>query len=70
MLDESLSRLRDRVTNPRYSESERAAREREWREITKQCVSDFEGFGRDLVEILARLPAVSGQSKPATSGRN
>jgi hypothetical protein len=63
VFDEFLSRLRDRVTNPRYPDSERAARDGEWREITKQCVSHFEGFGRDLVEILARFPATPSRTK-------
>lgn len=44
----NIEHLEDRVNNPRYDESQREKREREWSEIVKSCVSDFEAFCNDL----------------------
>lgn len=58
-----LTKLEDMVNNPRYTSQQRQERDDEWRDITKQCVSYFEGFARDLTSILARIPATPARKK-------
>ena len=56
--------LEDRVTSPRYGTDQREYREGEWREIVKQCVSSFEGFGRDILGLLLKgIPATPARKK-------
>ena len=49
VLENQLEQLQKRVDVTRYTTSEREERNGEWREITKQCVSYFEAFARDMI---------------------
>lgn len=59
----ALANLEERVDNPRYTEEQRPQREQEWREITKQCVSVFEGFARDILAQLITIPMTKSRRK-------
>lgn len=63
VLSLTLDALDERVSNPRYSQQERDLRDAEWRTIVRDCVSSFEGFGRDLLQELARIPASPARRK-------
>jgi len=63
VLSLTLDALDERVENPRYSQQERDLRDAEWRAIVRDCVSGFEGFGRDLLQELARIPASPARRK-------
>jgi len=66
VVNQILDALEDRVSNPRYSaENQRSLRDMEWRNIIRDCVASFEGFGRDLLQCLAKLPATPARRKAA-----
>lgn len=55
IIENQLQQLQNRVDNPRYSTKEKKYRDEEWREITKQCVSYFEVFSRDIVNEITKI---------------
>ena len=67
LLFQALDALDDRVKSPRYTQQERDLRDGEWRAIVRDCVSAFEGFGRDLLQELAKIPATPSRRKNINS---
>jgi len=64
IIENQLQQLQNRVDSPQYSTKEREYRDEEWREITKQCVSYFEAFSRDIVsEITKTVPMLPKRQK-------
>lgn len=64
ILNKQLELLQNRIDNPRYTADEREERDEEWREITKQCVSSFEAFARDIInEIKMIIPMLPSRKK-------
>lgn len=55
-LEYRLNHLLERVNSPIFSENERDKRDREWEEVLKSAVSEFEALGNDLLEQLLKLP--------------
>jgi predicted RNA-binding Zn-ribbon protein involved in translation (DUF1610 family) len=59
-----MKKQEESVVNPRYGVDQRDYRDAEWRAIVKQCVSDFEGFGRDILSVLLKeIPATPARKK-------
>lgn len=66
LLTSELDTLVARVDSPRYSPEKRDQREGEWRSIVRDCVSAFEGFARDLLGELLKLPLLPSRRKALT----
>lgn len=65
IFDGRIDLLADRIANPRYLENERSQRETEWEDIVKNCVSEFDGFAKDVLSALKKFPMTTGRYKRA-----
>jgi len=63
ILLKKLDEFKQCVEHPKYDNSEKSKLETEWENIVKNCVSEFESFGRDIQGQLVSFPATPKRRK-------